>query len=74
MDVILLIAGCDGKTALNCVEMYIPETNTWEFCSSMNDARHALAMTEHDGWIYALGGSDFTTSEYSSAERYDPVR
>ena len=40
----------------------------------MNEPRHALSMTEHNGWLYALGGSDFTTSEYSSVEKYDPIR
>ena len=40
----------------------------------MHEARHALAVSELDGWLYALGGSNFTTAEYCSAERYDPVR
>ena len=66
--------GCDGKTSLGCIEVYDPDTNGWEFRSSMHEARHALSVAKQDGWIYALGGSDFTTTEFSSAERYDPVR
>ena len=56
------------------MEVYDPHNDKWEFRSSMNQARHALCVTELNGWLYAIGGGNFTTEEYSSTERYDPVR
>ena len=42
--------------------------------NSMTCGRHAFSLVEHDGWIYAAGGSDFSRTEYNTVERYDPVR
>ena len=69
-----MFSGCNGKRALNCMESYDPDKDQWHFCSSMNQSRHALSFTELNGWLYAVGGGNFTTDEYSTAERYDPVR
>ena len=71
---IKLFLGCDSKKALSCMEVYDLHKDQWEFRSSMNEARHALSFTELNGWLYAIGGGNFTTEEYSSAERYDPIR
>ena len=67
-------AGCDGDVALSSVERYNPADKQWTYVQPMACGRHAFGLVELDGWLFAAGGSDFSKTEYSSVERYDPVR
>lgn len=71
---ISLPSGYDGSGALSTCEYYSPENNTWNMISSMNSPRHAFSMTELQAWLYVAGGSNFASTEYNTAERYDPQR
>ena len=59
---------------MNSVEYYDPSIDKWSFVSPMSLNRHAFSLVQMDGWLYAVGGSDFSHSEYNRVERYDPVR
>lgn len=56
------------------MECFDPVINKWTFVQPMVCGRHAFSLVELDGWLYAAGGSDYSGSEYSSVERYDPIR
>ncbi|MYC77375.1 sigma-70 family RNA polymerase sigma factor [Candidatus Poribacteria bacterium] len=47
-----------GELALSKVEMYDPETDTWERKADMPTARSAASTSVVDGKIYAIGGEE----------------
>jgi N-acetylneuraminic acid mutarotase len=55
------------------VYAYDPATDRWTEQASMPTARGALAVTEHEGKLYAVGGYDRKTNT-SAVEVYDPAR
>ena len=70
---IYCIGGQQGyDVALDIVQEYDPETNTWTTKSPMPTKRTNLASVVFDEKIYCIGGDD-TTSSVSILEVYDPV-
>ena len=72
-----------GDMSLSTVEMYDPETDTWEGKANMPTVRSNVAVSVVDGKIYAIGGSKmkkiqrhggFSTEseELPTVEMYDP--
>jgi N-acetylneuraminic acid mutarotase len=55
------------------VYAYDPATDRWTERASMPTARGALAVAEHDGKLYAIGGYDQDANR-AEVEVYDPVR
>ena len=55
------------------VYAYDPVTDTWTGRAPMPTARGALAVTEHEGKLYAIGGYDRKANNVQ-VEVYDPVR
>ena len=73
-----------GDMATTMVEVYDPETDTWERKADMPTARSSAAVSVVDGKIYAVGGSavkkvqmprGFThkSKELPTVEMYDPI-
>ena len=73
-----------GDMATTMVEVYDPETDTWERKTDMPTARSNAAVSVVDGKIYAIGGSEvkkvqmprgFThaSKELATVEMYDPI-
>ena len=72
-----------GDMSLSTVEMYDPETDTWEGKANMPTVRSNVSVSVVDGKIYAIGGSKmkkiqrrggFSTEseELPTVEMYDP--
>jgi N-acetylneuraminic acid mutarotase len=55
------------------VYAYNPATNTWAEHAPMPTPRGALAVTAHDGKLYAIGGYDRKANS-AAVEVYDPER
>jgi kelch-like protein 1/4/5 len=71
------VGGRDESTALAEVEFFDPHTNRWTSCASMHKRRGSVAVAECQGFIYAIGGHDFSRANksvvrYNDGERYDP--
>ena len=73
-----------GDTELSTVEMYDPETDTWERKANMPTARSGVSVSVVDGKIYAIGGETIKkiayhkswtneTKKLPTVEMYDPV-
>ena len=73
-----------GELSTSTVEMYDPETDTWEQKANMPTARSGVSVSVVDGKIYAIGGSKIKTiqvprgfnaesEELATVEMYDPV-
>ncbi len=73
-----------GDQSISTVEMYDPETDTWEGRTNMPTVRSNVSVSVVDGKIYAIGGSKtkkiqvprgFTTGseELPTVEMYDPA-
>ena len=73
-----------GEISTSTVEMYDPETDTWEQKSNMPTARSGVSVSVVDGKIYAIGGTKIKTiqvprgfnsesEELATVEMYDPV-
>ena len=73
-----------GDLSASTVEMYDPETDTWEQKANMPTARAGVSVAVVDGKIYAIGGSQMKTiqaprgfssesEEVATVEMYDPV-
>ena len=73
-----------GDLSASTVEMYDPETDTWEQKANMPTARAGVSVSVVDGKIYAIGGSQMKTiqaprgfssesEEVATVEMYDPV-
>ncbi len=73
-----------GDLSASTVEMYDPETDTWEQKSDMPTARSGVSVSVVDGKIYAIGGTktkiiqaprgfSSESEELATVERYDPV-
>ena len=73
-----------GDMSVSTVEMYDPETDTWEGKTHMPTVRSNVSVSVVDGKIYAIGGSKtkkiqvprgFTTGseELPTVEMYDPA-
>ena len=60
---------------LPTVEMYDPETDTWERKADMPTARAYLSTSVMDGKIYAIGGASIAHEQYrlETVEVYDPA-
>ena len=73
-----------GDLSLSTVEMYDPETDTWEGKANMPTVRSNVSVSVVDGKIYAIGGSKtkkyqvprgfgHESEELPTVEMYDPV-
>lgn len=73
-----------GVLSASTVEMYDPETDTWEQKANMPTARSGVSVSVVDGKIYAIGGTNLKTiqvprgyssesEELATVEMYDPV-
>ncbi len=73
-----------GDLATTMVEVYDPETDTWERKADMPTARSSAAVSVVDGKIYAVGGSElkkvkmprgytYKSKELPTVEMYDPI-
>ena len=73
-----------GDLSASTVEMYDPETDTWERKLDMPTARSGVSVSVVDGKIYAIGGSKVKTiqvprgfnsesEELATVEMYDPA-
>lgn len=56
------------------LEVYDPETDTWETRAPMPEARGGLAATEHNGRLYVFGGEQWVPEQrvFGDAWVYDP--
>lgn len=73
-----------GDMSLSTVEMYDPETDTWEGKANMPTVRSGVSVSVVDGKIYAIGGSKMKkyqvprgfgteSEELPTVEMYDPA-
>ena len=73
-----------GDLSLSTVEMYDPETDTWEGKANMPTVRSGVSVSVVDGKIYAIGGSKtkkyqvprgfgHESEELPTVEMYDPA-
>ena len=73
-----------GDMSLSTVEMYDPETDTWEGKANMPTVRSNVSVSVVDGKIYAIGGSKLKkiqmprgfrtgSEETPTVEMYDPA-
>ncbi len=73
-----------GDMSISTVEMYDPETDTWEGKANMPTVRSNVSVSVVDGKIYAIGGSKMKkiqvprgfrtgSEELPTVEMYDPV-
>lgn len=73
-----------GDQSLSTVEMYDPETDTWEGKTNMPTVRSNVSISVVDGKIYAIGGSKLKkyqvprgfgteSEELPTVEMYDPT-
>ena len=73
-----------GDLSTSTVEMYDPETDTWEQKANMPTARSGVSVSVVDRKIYAIGGSKLKTiqmprgfssesEELATVEMYDPI-
>ena len=73
-----------GDQSLSTVEMYDPETDTWEGKANMPTVRSNVSVSVVDGKIYAIGGSKLKkyqvprgfgteSEELPTVEMYDPA-
>ena len=73
-----------GEQALSKVEMYDPETDTWEQRTNMPTPRSAVSTSVVDGKIFAIGGDQaekikvprgysWKTKKLTTVEMYDPA-
>ena len=73
-----------GDISTSTVEMYDPETDTWEQKANMPTARSGVSVSVVDRKIYAIGGSKLKTiqmprgfssesEELATVEMYDPI-
>ena len=73
-----------GDLSLSTVEMYDPETDTWEGKANMPSVRSNVSVSVIDGKIYAIGGSKtkkyqvprgfgHESEELPTVEMYDPA-
>ena len=58
--------------ALNEVEKYDPEADTWTRCPPMQDGRSGCGVAELGGCIYAVGGINGAGETVCTAEAFDP--
>ena len=52
------------------VESYNPVTRQWQRLQPLHTARAYMAVTAHDGHVYAAGGCNETTTALDSVELY----
>ena len=73
-----------GDMSISTVEMYNPETDTWEGKAKMPTVRSGVSVSVVDGKIYAIGGSKMKkiqvprgfktgSEELPTVEMYDPA-
>ena len=73
-----------GERAIATVEMYDPETDTWERRADMPTIRSGVSVSVVDSKIYAIGGEEIKkivrhkgwinkVKQLSTVEMYDPV-
>ena len=68
---IYVVGGLDSNNhALDTVDVYDPQTNTWATAPPMGTARYAHGVAVLGGKIYAAGGVSVT--RLSSVEVFDP--
>jgi Kelch motif/Galactose oxidase, central domain len=74
-DKAYIVGGRSGpRTRLNSLIAYDFRTDSYEELAPMRTARDHLAVGEHDGKVYALGGRQFGDYSLGAFERYDPER
>ncbi|KTG34168.1 hypothetical protein cypCar_00007047 [Cyprinus carpio] len=72
------VGGYDSSSHLATVEKYDPQSNAWTAIANMLSRRSSagVAVSTHDlvamdGWLYAVGGNDGSSS-LNSIEKYNP--
>lgn len=60
----------DNRRALDIVEVYEPEANSWQSLGSMPEPRQGAAVAAVDGLIYIISGKTVSYAEESSG---DPI-
>ena len=53
---IFVCGGFDDQKALNDVEKYSVETNSWTILNPMKKARYFCTITQLEEYLYAIGG------------------
>ncbi len=66
-------SGLSAWQPVATVYAYDPATGTWAERAPMPTPRGALSVTEHEGKLYAIGGSD-RKGNSAAVEIYDPAR
>lgn len=66
-------SGLSGWHPVSSVYMYDPATDSWTERAPMPTPRGALAIAEHEGKLYAIGGYD-RKSNSAAVEVYDPAQ
>jgi hypothetical protein len=73
-DRIFVVGGRARRAVLPVVESFDTRTGRWEEHASMPTRRDHLAVTAHDGFVYALGGRKEDEVGLKTFERYDVAR
>ena len=64
----------EGEIGCTRVEVYDPETDTWDYAEDLNIRRKYASASTVDGKIYILGGAgSYCTDLMSEVERYTPA-
>jgi kelch-like protein 1/4/5 len=74
---IYVVGGRDGAAGLREAESYDPHTNRWSMCASMQKRRGGVAVAACNGFLFAIGGHESSTTNkcavrHDDGERYDP--
>ena len=66
---IYVLGGKDGFEALNTVQCYQPNDDSWSLGPAMRHARKALCAVEFEGHLYAIGGCENDNYSLTTVEK-----
>ena len=58
--------------ASDAVDVFDPESNTWEIAAPLNQQRYSAGATALNGLLYVVGGFDSRRKKLASVECYNP--
>ena len=62
----------DTLEATNAVDVFDPESNTWESAAPLNQQRQSAGAAALNGLLYVVGGFDSRMKKLASVECYNP--
>lgn len=66
---IYVFGGKDGFQAINTVQCYQPDSDSWSLGPAMRHARKALCAVEFEGHVYAIGGCENDNYSLNTVEK-----